>query len=1430
MAWDVITEAEPLQVAAAALDESAVVGVRFLVDGQQVGPPSTVPHPGPSNRPLYYGTWLPPSGAAGQQRTLVAEAMDPSQNQGSSEPVTIELGMRSEPAVELVVEPYERSQEGLAVDGQGLVLHGAVLRDVPIPDTELVWDEGRLALGRLDLNGLTRLGAVQLTGAPASTSLLGRMALVATASVFDPVAKRMVPPMLQVVDLSNLAVPRKRGTVDLPGDEVHQVVARDRLAFVANGSAGVAVVELGNPDAPQRAFTRPTVGPARGVALTDRWLLVAAGTGGLRVLDVRDPYLRELGFIALPGEAHRVEVVGSRAYVGCSNAQAPLAVVDLSRPSEPRLLSLLSHAPRRADLLASEVTDVAVSGGVALVATAITDQDARPVKGLLSASLVKADGTASTFVRANLPGARDVAFSQGRPVALLGDSALGAFTLPRLAVTGVEPVDGADQVSLTAQVKVSFSRLLDASTVNEQTVLLRAQDAVLGPVVPASVTVEESRILLTPLAPLPTHTDLFLSVLPTVSAEGGLALGERFVSRLRTRAVEGELPQVVDVQPPGGPVDGGTRVRVWGNHFAPGARVFFSGQEATQVQVAADSRSLEALTPPSLEGPATVTVLNPNGLEGSLLGGFLYLQILDVSMVVPATGSLAGGQRVELSGSGFQRGATVRFDGVPATEVRVLSPGRISLRTPPGHFGTVDVRVDNPDGRYVVKPDAFLYSNLVVSRVLGRHIPDPRYDGPIRPAEKLPQGVPRAVVLQGGLAWLLSEGEIFSGAKSPEELLEESVQAAVTLVDVSDAENAAVRSGVSIAPPYQPRGLAVRGTVGYVSADAGELPYVDVVGEGGPSLLVVDATVLQAPRLVTAVPFEGAARAVALADDLALVAAGPGGLAIFSVADPLRPVLTGAIQRMRVKGEVRPVEVLDVATSGRYAVLRVATSAGKFTLVLDLASPGLEVVGEASDLGPMALQGWRGLALSSGQIRTLSLSPPTWPRTLAGMASLVGGTPRVVAVGPHVGAAGTELALGSSYASGKLEVSLSADPSRPRAVDAVDLFPAALFGGVAVERDVAVISISATLDAKGKPQEDPKRGLGSDGLAVVRMPFIMGVSSQPTDGETGVPPSTPLRLEFNREVAGVSAETVRLIRQDGSVNGVVEPAALQVIGRTVLLLPAQPLAPATDYRVVAEGLTDAATQAEMAGPFVVVFSTATGSGAMPVSIAGLTPREGPAAGGTLVEVTGTGFEPGAAVRFGGVPATQVTVSEDGTRLTARTPANLAGAVTLEVANPSGSVARRLGAFLFTQPLSLLAATPGRGPATGGTRVILTGTGFSSAGTVQVRFGGVPSLRTRVLGLGRLEVYTPSGLRGVVDIQVTNPDGSQALLEDGFIFDQPGGASVGLPDWPVDVVVIGDSALVLQRSGLSVVDLSGLYRKGPLKDTPIPAGSGGWPRG
>ena len=55
-------------------------------------------------------------------------------------------------------------------------------------------------------------------------------------------------------------------------------------------------------------------------------------------------------------------------------------------------------------------------------------------------------------------------------------------------------------------------------------------------------------------------------------------------------------------------------------------------------------------------GPVSVTVVNPSGLEDTLFGGFLYIDGLLLSAVAPASGSLEGGDVVEIIGGGFARG------------------------------------------------------------------------------------------------------------------------------------------------------------------------------------------------------------------------------------------------------------------------------------------------------------------------------------------------------------------------------------------------------------------------------------------------------------------------------------------------------------------------------------------------------------------------------------------------------------------------------------------------------------------------------------------------------------------------------------------------------------------------------------------------------
>src|SRR5436190_7644450 len=64
-----------------------------------------------------------------------------------------------------------------------------------------------------------------------------------------------------------------------------------------------------------------------------------------------------------------------------------------------------------------------------------------------------------------------------------------------------------------------------------------------------------------------------------------------------------------------------------------------------------------------------------------------------VVSIAPATGSVAGGTRVVISGQNFDKGSTVSFGEVPVTEVSVESSDTISAVSPPHLSGTVDIVV-----------------------------------------------------------------------------------------------------------------------------------------------------------------------------------------------------------------------------------------------------------------------------------------------------------------------------------------------------------------------------------------------------------------------------------------------------------------------------------------------------------------------------------------------------------------------------------------------------------------------------------------------------------------------------------------------------------------------------------------------------------------
>ncbi|MHB8799707.1 MAG: IPT/TIG domain-containing protein [Thermoanaerobaculia bacterium] len=173
------------------------------------------------------------------------------------------------------------------------------------------------------------------------------------------------------------------------------------------------------------------------------------------------------------------------------------------------------------------------------------------------------------------------------------------------------------------------------------------------------------------------------------------------------------------------------------------------------------------------------------------------------------------------------------------------------------------------------------------------------------------------------------------------------------------------------------------------------------------------------------------------------------------------------------------------------------------------------------------------------------------------------------------------------------------------------------------------------------------------------------------------------------------------------------------------------------------------------------------------SIGSVAPASGPSAGGTSVVISGSNFQSGAAVAFGGVPATGVNVASANS-ITATTPPHAAGAVAVSIQNPGGIAGSLPNGFTYIDSLTLLGVSPKSGPAGGGTAITLTGTGFLAGAGVTVR--GVAAGSVVVASSGTITANTPAGAIGPADVVVTNPGGATATLPGGFVYTATGGAT------------------------------------------------------
>jgi len=143
---------------------------------------------------------------------------------------------------------------------------------------------------------------------------------------------------LRIVDMSSPDSLTETGVYTTPGTATAVAVALNH-AYIADVSAGLLILNVGNPSNPAKAADFPTSpnGTADGLAVTDDHVYVADRWVGLRIVNVANPFdPMQIGVVQPARAATRValtgdSLTGAYAYV----AGEGFGVIDVSNPVAP---------------------------------------------------------------------------------------------------------------------------------------------------------------------------------------------------------------------------------------------------------------------------------------------------------------------------------------------------------------------------------------------------------------------------------------------------------------------------------------------------------------------------------------------------------------------------------------------------------------------------------------------------------------------------------------------------------------------------------------------------------------------------------------------------------------------------------------------------------------------------------------------------------------------------------------------------------------------------------------------------------------------------------------------------------------------------------------------------------------------------------------
>ena len=172
-------------------------------------------------------------------------------------------------------------------------------------------------------------------------------------------------------------------------------------------------------------------------------------------------------------------------------------------------------------------------------------------------------------------------------------------------------------------------------------------------------------------------------------------------------------PKITTVSPASGPIDGGTRVVIYGEGFQAPVQVFFGAAEVQPIQtlfnqitvIAPTARDATADASGTGVGSVSVRVINiHSATQVTLLNAFRYVPKMVITAVGPTEGPASGGTRVRIDGSGFNDPVAVVIGGIAAQPISVNGTEIIAVTGAPVITSCSDIpgavtvtNVDNGD-------------------------------------------------------------------------------------------------------------------------------------------------------------------------------------------------------------------------------------------------------------------------------------------------------------------------------------------------------------------------------------------------------------------------------------------------------------------------------------------------------------------------------------------------------------------------------------------------------------------------------------------------------------------------------------------------------------------------------------------------------------